>query len=95
MAQRDEFAEFIDLDGDLWDKILEEARKHVPKGSRRSTSRQTVAKPAAPKRATVRSDPVSSGKYYCQKKPYLTSSVVVLRMRPLCNPMLLSRCTTP
>lgn len=58
LARRDEFAEFIDLDGETWEKVLEEAAKHVPKGTRRSASRQAAPKPAGPKRATVRGDPV-------------------------------------
>ncbi|KLO05090.1 hypothetical protein SCHPADRAFT_947188 [Schizopora paradoxa] len=58
LSVRDEFAEFIDLDGEHWEKVLEEASKHVPKGSRRSSTRHVVQKAPVQKRAKVRSDPV-------------------------------------
>lgn len=59
LSARDEFSEFIDVDGEIWEKVLEEASKHVPKGSCRSTMRHAAPKAAAPKRATVRGDPVA------------------------------------
>ncbi|KLO08864.1 hypothetical protein SCHPADRAFT_944092 [Schizopora paradoxa] len=56
---RDEFSVFIDINEDTWEKVLEEANKHVPKGSRRSSSRRFDEKGSPPKRAVVRSDPVA------------------------------------
>jgi len=54
-AERVELAAFIEMKPETWEKVVEAAKAHAPKGIRRSTVRRTMAPPAE-NRSILRED---------------------------------------
>lgn len=51
-----EFADFINMIPALWDRVIEASKEYVPKGVRRSSSRNVAVVPRTVARAVLRGD---------------------------------------